>query len=281
MSGDSWKTTSGLLEEYEMTLTEAWFGKDPQYQEGKATIFIVRGDAELDGELLEEQKRTFYSVGDGWEPDDGGDSVKHGSGKTQFNENAAFGRFINHAAEALGDGIEDFSSRGETFEADTWRGTRWRFERKTFTFRDRDTKEERSYYVELPVEYLGTDEDAAPPKGRKPAAKKADKTEPKASGGRRRSKAEEEPAEEPATEEAAPKASGGRRRSKKADDDGLRDAIVQFAATWEEHADFMNAVLDPDEFERAEDLQGNEELLNDVLDAEGSIWEASRDVEPE
>lgn len=275
---DSWKTTSGLLEEYEMTLGEVWFGKDPQYQDGKATIFIVRGDAELNGELLEEEKRNFYSVGDGWEPDDGGDTVKHGSGKTQFNANSSFGKFITHAIEALGDGVEEFAERGETYEADTWRDTRWRFERKTFEFNDRETKEKREYSVELPVEFLGYEdgeEEAPAPKAPRSRGKTAAKAEEKAApaaGSRRRKK--EEPAEEEADEPAPAK--GRRRSAKKEDDGGLRDEVIAFAAEWEEHGDFMDTVLDPSEFPRAAEVNSNEELLNDILDAAGSIWTASR-----
>jgi hypothetical protein len=265
----SFETTSGLLDEYEMTLSEVWFGKDPNYQEGKATLFIIRGEAELDGEVVDDEKQVFYSLGDGWEPDNDGDSAAHNAGKTQFNASSNMGKFIAAVVETGKDAIAELESRGtEAFEASTWQGLRFLFHRKRFTFKDRVTGEEREYHVELPVEFLGAEGSGGKKKAAaKPAAK---------STARRTRKAPAK--DDEGAEEAAP--ARRRRTTKPKVDAKLRAAVVEFAAEWEDHADFMNAVLDADEFDQADALQEseNEELLNDILDESGSVWTESREL---
>lgn len=266
----SFTLTSGLLEEYEMTLAEVWFGKDPNYMEGKQTILVIRGEAELDGEVLDDEKQTFYSLGDGWEPDNDGESAVHGAGKQQFNNSSNVGKFIAAVVETGDEAVAELESRGtEAFEASTWQGLRFLFNRKRFVFVERDTKIEREYFVELPVTFLGVDgvgPATKPSKAPKPAAK------PAAASRRRKAAAAEEEEEAPA-EEAKP---ARRRRGTSA----LKKAVTEFAAEFEEHADFMNAVLDGDEFDQADALQEaeNEELLNDILDEAGSVWVASREL---
>lgn len=262
-----------------MTFDEVWFGKNPNYQEGKVTILQVRGVAELDGEILDDEKTVFYGLGDGWEAQDGGASVSHGSGKTQFNENSGMGRLIRSVVNIGEEVLDEIADRGETYEAETWQGLRFAMERKTFKFTDRTTKEEREYSVELPVAFLGVDEGDAPAKkasSSRRSSAKASETKAASGGRRRSSKAAAE--EEAPAEEAKP--AGRRRSGGKAKANPLRDAVVAFAAEWEEHSEFMEAVLDPDEFDQAEEVQNDEELLNDILDADGSVWTASREIEP-
>lgn len=283
-AGDSWETTSGLIDEYILTLEEVWFSKPPNYMEGKQTVLQVRGEAvdpEDEDEVLDDEKENFYSLGDGWEPDDGGESATHGAGKTKLNENSSMGKLIR-AVVGLGDDvIAELKSRGETTEASTWRGLRFRFERTEFKFKDRKTGEEREYFVDLPVEFLGIDEDVDTGKKTKPKSKTktSTKTSGKSSGTRRTKKSEDE-------EEASEAPKRRRRKAEPKDepeeaDDDLRDEVIQFAAQWEDHDAFMETVLDPDEFDRAEDVQGDEELLNEVLDPDSDLWAASRDIEPE
>lgn len=273
---ESWETSSGLLDDYVLTIEQAWFAKPSEYREGKQTVLVIRGtatDPEDEDEVLDDEKQSYYSLGDGWEPDDGGESATHGSGKTKLNENSSMGRLIN-AAVGLGDDvISELKSRGPALQAATWRGLRFRFERVEFDFTNRRTGESGSYSVDLPTEFLGID-DAADAANQKASARKG------AAKGRTKAAATE------TTEEAeAPAASSGgrRRRSSKPEaggDNALRQAVIQFAAEWEDHSSFMEAVLDPDEFDQAGSVQGNEEILNDILDEDGAIWTASREIEP-
>lgn len=283
MSGESWETTSGLLDDYVLTFEEVWFAKPKNYQDGKATVLQVRGtatDPEDDGEILDDEKENFYSLGDGWEPDDGGEAAAHGAGKTKFNENSSMGKLIK-AAVGLGEDVIDvLKSRGESTDASTWRGLIFRMERTEFTFKDRKTGEERNYYVDLPIEFLGVDEDVEgqnkKASGRKAAAKK---DAPAAKTRTRTKKAEVEAEDEDGDAEEAAPAPRSRRRSKSSSNDALKAAVIEFAAEFDDHSDFMEAVLDADEFAQADDVQADEELLNDIIDEDGAIWAASREVE--
>jgi hypothetical protein len=259
-----------------MTLEEVWFAKPPNYREGKQTVLQVRGVASVEDEVVDEEKESYYSLGDGWEPDDGGESATHGSGKTQFNSNSSMGKFIV-AAVGLGDEVTDIlKSRGETFQAETWRGLRFHFVRTEFEFKDRKTGESNIYAVDLPTEFLGEDSGDD-----KPAPAPKPKTSPRSRGKKAEAEAE---AEAEVEAETATEAKPGRRRRKKAEDvadDALRQEVIGFAAEFEDdaHGDFMAAVLDADEFDRANDVQADEELLNDIIDAEGAVWTASREIE--
>ena len=65
---------------------------------------------------------------------------------------------------------------------------------------------------------------------------------------------------------AAPKRRGGGRKKP------LRKAVIEFASEFEDHADFIDAVFDAGEFDRADELQDDEELSNEVLDPDGDLW---------
>lgn len=262
----SWKTGSGLLDDFDFSIEEAWFGTHEKY--GDTVLLNLRGIAEqdVDGniEVVDDEQVLLFSCGDGWEVAKGGTLATHSAGKDTFINNSNMGRLIN-AVVGLGDEVlEEMQGRGETYEADTWVGLKFHIERKQFTFKDRQTGEATTYEVPLPTDFLGTFE----PEGEeKPKAKPTARTRGKA-------KAEPEPeADEAEAEEEAPKP---RRRGKKANT-ALRDAVIAFASEYEDHADFVEEVFDPEEFDQAEALQGDEELSADVLDEDGSVWQKSRE----
>jgi hypothetical protein len=140
-----------------------------------------------------------------------------------------------------------------------------------------------TYEVPLPVDFLGVaeGEEEAPkkPAGRKPAAKGA-ATPAKKPAARSRAKAEpEEETEEP--EEEAPKKTPARKpRAKKGNAD-LRAAIVALGAEYEfeNHADFVEFVFDPDTFDQAEALQNDEELSAEALDEDSALWREVQEQE--
>lgn len=251
MSKSSWETTSGLLEEYDLTIKEAWFTKDPAYQEGKATILKVVGEAHVDGDLVDDEKTNFYSLGDGWEPDNGGESASHGAGKTQFNEGSNMGKLVKAIVGCGDEALAVISGRGESTDAASYRGLKFAMKRTEFTFNDRNTGEKRSYFVELPVEFLG--EEAVKPAGRTAKAESGGTTT------RRRRSASAETADN-------------------AGDEALRKAVIEFASEFEAHTDFAAAVLDSSDFDQADAVQADADILADILDDKGSIWAASREL---
>lgn len=270
----SWKTGSGLLDDFRFTIEEAWFSTHEKY--GDAVLLFLRGFAEQvdeDGDLVvvDDEQTLQYSTGDGWEITSGGREVAHAAGKTTFVNNTNMGRLID-AVVGLGDEvIEELGSRGETYEADTWENLIFHVERKSFSYKDRDTEEKVSYEVPLPVDFLGVhepeEEEKPKPKpkgrGRGSSAKGETKVEdepeskPKSRG---KPKAEEEP-------ESKPK---GRGRKKKTPT--LEEAVMEFAAGFEDHAAFLEDVFDGDKFGRADELSDDEELSANVLDEDGSVW---------
>lgn len=261
----SWKTSSGLLDDFDFSIEEAWFGTNEKF--GDAVLLNLRGIAEqmVEGEMavVDDEHVLLYSCGEGWEAAKGGREATHGAGKTTFTNNSNMGRLIDAIVALGGDVLEELGTRGESYEADTWEGLKFHIERKTFTFRNRETGENVSYEVPLPTDYLGTfdvEEEEAPKKkapsrgkgkGSARGSKAGSKATPKRKPSRSKAKAKAEPEEE---------------------ENDLRDAVIEFGAEYEDHATFVEEVFDPDVFDRAEELQEDEELSEDVLDEDGSVW---------
>lgn len=270
--GASWKTSSGKLDDFDMTIEDAFFGTDPNYRKGTATVFIVRGAAEIDGEVVDDEYKMFYSVGEGWEAHKGGRALVHGSGKESVNRSSNMGKLID-AVAGLGDEvIEELMERGEATEADTWEGLRFHFQNKTYPIKDSETGEISNYDVSLPTEYLGVDETNAKPKAKtatKGARGKGGGSEEAAPKARSR-KTADKPADKPAA----------RSRSRKPEpepveeDDDLRAAVVEFAAEFAEdaHELFIQAVYDPEEFPQADDIDEDEDLAAEVMDPDSELW---------
>lgn len=257
--GDSWKTTSGLLDDFDHEWREVWFGTDARFGEGKTLLLVARGPAFIEGEEVDEEHTLFYSCGDGWKEAKGGREAKHSSGKTSFTDNSNIGKLIDRLVELGPEIIKELKARGETFQADTFEGLRFHMERKKFQFKNRKTGEASEYEVVLPTDFLGVvDGEAVAPKKATGASKRA-AAKP----------AEEEEAEPPKKATGVTKKATG---AKTAPKESLRDAVVKFAVPYEEHASFVTDVMDPDVFPRAEEIQEDEELANDILDEDGSVW---------
>lgn len=246
--GNSWKTSSGLLDDFDFDVQEAWFDTNPKMGGGKTLLLHLRGEAFQEGELVDDEHTLMYSCGDGWKAAKGGQQATHPAGKDTFTNASNMGKLIDHLVGLGDDVLAELSSRGESYEAPTWQGLRLHIERKTYSFKDRETGEQREYEVALPTEFLGVldDEEEEKP-AKKPARKPAAKSKPK------------------------PKPRG----KKKADD--LRDAIVEFAAGYEDHGEFVADVFDAEIFDRADELTEDEELSNEVLDEDGDIWTESQE----
>ena len=249
----SFKTTSGLPDNFEQDIEEFWFGKNPNSEQAADRInAVIRGrmvDLETGDE--DEQHTLYLSCGNDWEVSKSGEAVKNKSGKGQFNKNSAFGRFIDGAVESGGDALlELLEARGEAYEAETWKGLRFRLERTQSSFTRDGEKIDYSYVK--PVEYLGEiDADEAPAK--KPAA---------------RGRAAAKPAAKTAVKPAAT-----RGRAKKAAEVDLRTALVALAGEYEEDDfdQFIADIYDEDVFPRAAELEADEEVANAALD-EDDIW---------
>ena len=233
----SWETTSGLLEEYDFKVDEAWFGPNEDSDRDPEKIFLnLRGEAKVDGEVVDDEHTERYSVGKNWEVVEDGAEVENATGKNQFNENTGTGRLIR-AMVACGDGdavAKYLQGKGEAYEASTFEGLNMEMERMLASEFESDDGETVRWFLSLPVEV------------KIKAAKKAKK------GGKG-------------------KASRGKGKDKKS---SLRSDIIAFAKEFDEdeHDEFVDQVLDEDTFPNAEKIEDDDELHAEVLDPDSELW---------
>lgn len=251
---ESWGTDSGLPDDIDFYFDECWFGKNPNAtgDNKDRTSFAIRGEASRDGEMVEEELTIFYSLGDGWTATGGGTKVGHANGKTRFMDSSNMGRLIQ-AIVGLPDALEVLRERGgETFEVETWQGLGFHLEREDRKWTDKSGTE-RTTSTLLPTGFLGVREDGG--------AKKA--------GG-----ATKKAAAKPAA--ATKKATGAAKKPpvKKKVANDLRDDIVAYAKEYAEddYETFSEAVFDPEYFPRANELNEDEDLTNELLDPDNEIW---------
>lgn len=270
MGREAFKTSSGLLDDYDFWVTESWYAKDKRFGGGADPILHLRGQALIDGEVVNEEETLLYGCGQGWEIQNGGQSVSHPTGKINFTEASNIGKLLNALNDLGAEPLDTLSERDATpLDAETFLGLGLHMERQQFSFKDKKTGETNTYEVPLPTAFLGfADADEPAPKkagGAKKAAPAA-KAAPASKAAAPAKKAAAPAAKAPASK-AAPKP-----KPKAADD--LRDAVVEYAKVYEadDHAVFVDAVYDPEYFPRAEELQLDEELAAEVLDPDSALW---------
>ncbi len=256
----SWDTDSGLLDDYDFVVEEAWFGEDEESDNNDGRIFLfLRGTAtDEEGETFEEH-RERYSTGKNWDVVDDGEEVENASGKGRFNQNAGIGRLIN-ALVALGDDEAEYlQGRGQTFQAATYDGLRLHMEQK------------------LVSKWLNDDYDEDDPNSRKynewllnlptsltiKKAKSKSKSKSKGKGGSGKA--------------GRGKVKGQATKAKKAKSpkSSLRSEVAEFAGQFgeDEHDEFVDQVLDSDVFPNADSIMDDDELHADVLDPDSDMWE--------
>lgn len=149
MPGDSWTTESGLLDDYDFKVEDAWFGEDEENDDDRIFLFL-RGEATVDGEVENDEHRERYSTGKNWEVVEDGAEVENATGKNRFNQNAGLGRLIN-ALVAI-DGVAEYlGDRGEAYEASTFNGLKMHMERRVVSKWVNDDGEEVEWNLNLPT----------------------------------------------------------------------------------------------------------------------------------
>lgn len=149
-----WETSSGLLDEYEGTVAEAWFDTDLDYQNGEALLLHWQvTDIVADGAAHDEITEKF-SVGAGWSAVDNKQRAEKEYGDSDFNENSKYGRIIDRVATnegAFEGALDVVAERGDEKDATVWEGLRFRFARETVDYGGEIG--ERTFI--MPVEFLG------------------------------------------------------------------------------------------------------------------------------
>lgn len=164
---DPWGTESGLLTNYEGTVIDAFFGKDPDYNPDTRMLFLKMSTDSPEKPEHEER----YNLPPGWETWDGGQTVENRErgDSARFNANSAIGKLMTAIAkEDCAAGLDVLKERGSQREAGVWIGTRWFFEEtKTpykFKARADGPKGKKGDWIEgetvknYPTRFLGTTE---------------------------------------------------------------------------------------------------------------------------
>lgn len=271
MGREAYKTSSGLLDDYDFWVESAWFAKDKRFGGGKDPILHLRGQALIDDEVVNEEETLLYGCGAGWEITAGGQGVTHPSGKTNFTDASNIGKLLNALDDLGAEPLDTMAEKGNPTDAEVYLGVGLHMERQQFSFKDKKTGESNTYEVPLPTSFLGfADADEEKPakvapgaakKAATPAAKKAAAPAKKAT-----------PA--PAKKAAGAVKKGPAKKEAEPEGDDLRDAIVEYAKMYEvgEHAAFVDAVYDEEYFPRADELQQDEVLAAEVLDPDSALW---------
>ena len=238
----SWDNESGLLDDYDFEVIETWFGLDEEVDNPDDRVFLfLRGEAFEDGELVDDEHRERFSTGKNWEVVEDGAEVENATGKNRFNQNAGVGRLIN-ALVSVDDGAtaKALAKKGEAYEAATFDGLSMHMERKVVSrWTDSDTGEELEWALALPTSVeLNSKSKSKGKKSKKGGSGKASRAKGKGST------------------------------------PSLRSDIIDFAKEFDgdEHDDFVDQVLDDEVFTRAEEIQEDDELHAEVLDADSKLW---------
>lgn len=239
MSGrETLEQASGLLDDFTLTVEEAWFGTDDMAEFNPDRIYLfLRGPAEVDGEVVEEEYRERYSIGNGWEVVEEGRAIEHGSGKNKPRRGSGHGWLVAHVVSAFEEDKDTLYDRVDEFgtnEAGFWEGLVLTMERKVVSrFRNNDG-EMQDYELPVPT--------AVEVAGGKSKAKAKGKSKAKSSG----------------------KAKGDDPEQK------LRKKLAKLAAKFDEdeHDEFVDTALE----DFGDALEEYDELHAEVLDEDGELW---------
>lgn len=173
---DSWSPTSGLLDDYDLTITEAWFGVNAEYSARAGTdrvMLNLQGPATVDGEIVDPEHTEMYSLGNGWAVAGGGASAEHPK-LSSPNQNSSFGRLLVFLSKL--DGFDKLRARGSALDAETWIGVTLHLERQTVSkFRDKATGDMVEVNMQVPTAIVSVEDGAAvkEPVKAKPGLRKA------------------------------------------------------------------------------------------------------------
>lgn len=137
MSNDeSYETTSGLVDDFDLEIVDAWFATDSRYNNGQTSMLFwkVNPLSNVDDSVPPEfwDGGIRFACGKDWESSDGGKTVAHPGGTKKFNAQSAYGMLINRAVE-LGAG-DVLKAKGPTQDASIWPGLRFHMKREEYSF---------------------------------------------------------------------------------------------------------------------------------------------------
>ena len=231
---NEWETESGLPDDFDGIITEAWFG--PLYSKDQSVVLDNDGNptvnlhwkmASPDIDLGEQS--IAWSIGSGWTPDDKGAGVTHSNpNKVKFNNNSILGRALDRLRVDLKVDMRPF---GSPRQAATYVGLAFHLKREKIEFVGGAERGIRPSIEHLmPVVFLGKDVDLS-------ASKAAGGSAPAA---------------------VAPAANAG--ESPNGTTDAMSSKLVTLAKAMDEDA-FQQAAL------KVDGVNDDPELLNSILES--------------
>ena len=141
-----WELGSGLRSNYDLTINNAFFAPDAQYQDGATILLHIEGTDE-DGEEASE----MYNVGKDWTSPDGGSTIISTKGSKTINRSSMYGRFIQAVFECDSKLPVLLEQRGDATDAKVWLGLTFHMDEQEITF----GRGLNPTYRNMPTRFLG------------------------------------------------------------------------------------------------------------------------------
>jgi hypothetical protein len=253
---------SGLPEDFDGLIDDAYFMYDPEYNSGQTLLLKLEVKCE-DVEVQEMLKRPLqYSVGGGFSPIEGGAAIERDDGaKKGFHQNSAIANLLTAMlADDAGSKAIRGPGRGNPMRAEMYIGTIWHWDRVTFKYGGEIGDKDRL----MPNKFIGmkgavgattgATTPAKAPGATKAAPAKAAAKKAAAPAQAAQAKREPEPTPEPGTP---------------AVDEGSEawNQLWDLAMAADDHGKFVEAAF---ELEGVADDEGVQQIILD--DGEGSLW---------
>jgi hypothetical protein len=144
---DPWKLSSGLRDDMVLSIHDAYFAPDAEYQGGRVLLLHLIGLDEL-----EEPQTLKLSIGADWETPDGGNTVTHPTKKQQrINGSTIYGHWISHAQEIPALVAELQQRPGGPINSKVWAGLILHLQERDLVFGRNIEPQKRL----MPTEYFG------------------------------------------------------------------------------------------------------------------------------
>lgn len=160
---DSYELSSGLVDEFDGQILDAWFTVDNSYNADVTVLKLHVKALEPDVFPAEDQNTTelIFPCTKGFEATDKGARLIHDSGKPRkIHKSSGLGLLVGAVCELDG-GVDLLKSRGPATSADIWKGLSFTFENREFSWKGSDGQE-HTYTRMLPAAILEAGEGSAP-----------------------------------------------------------------------------------------------------------------------
>ena len=182
MGGFTTDFETGLLDDFDFTITEARFAFDAKYNNGETMMLQLEGTTD---NVDVPTTHLWFNTGKGWVSKDGGQSIVHESGKADkyFNRGSLIARLITRCIDDFNIG-DLLNERGEPTQAKVWVGLKFHINNEVIDYGTGIEARPKA----MPTAFIGVVGDAPVTATETPAQKIARAKAAKGSGGDLKSK---------------------------------------------------------------------------------------------